>query len=441
MDPRLLEKFINAVKKYHLIEKGDKILVGLSGGPDSVFLLKILLDTKDYFGTEIGCLHINHLLRGEESFRDEEFCKKLCEEFGIPLITERVNVRESKMPSESIEEAARRLRYDRFREVAMTKGFNKVALAHTASDVVESFFINLIRGAGIWGLRGMPVKRDIFIRPLIFIFREDILTYLENTGLPHVIDSTNLEPVYLRNAIRLRLIPLFEELRKGSLEKVRETTELVGDLIEYLEEMMLEIEKKCSINSYPFVLLIDYSSFLNYHNSLQSLFLCKRLGLTYDDLKILWEIVKGKKIGKMRNYYVYTSKTEIAIFPEEQKIIKRELELSDFPLVLEDLNMRFVLEKDGSENNYCVGLDSKSFPIFVKGIGSGDRLSGRRVSEIFERKKIPAWKRSLYPAFVKNGEIFWIPGIFRKDLGSDLFIKLKKVRQDEYWLFDNRRTN
>lgn len=437
MDPRLLEKFINAVKKYHLIQRGDKILVGLSGGPDSVFLVKILMDTKNYLGTEIGCIHINHLLRGEESFRDEEFCKALCKELGVPLIIERVNVMESKKRGESIEEAARRLRYDKFLEVAKTKGFSKVALAHTASDVVESFFINLIRGSGIWGLRGMPVKRDLFIRPLIFIFREEILTYLKSNGIPYVIDSTNLEPIHLRNAIRLRLIPLLQELRQGSLEKVRETTEIVGDIVEYLEDIMLEIEKQSLIKTYPFILLIDYTSFSKYHNALQSLFIGKKLGLTYDDLKRLWEIIRGKKIGKMHSYYVYSSKSEIAILPEEQKIIKRELGASDFPLVLEDLNMRFVLEQDDAKSNFCVGLDEMAFPIVVRGIESGDRISGKKVSEIFERKKIPAWKRRLYPAFIKNGEIFWIPGIFRKNLGDGLFVKIKKVKEDEYWLFDN----
>ncbi len=437
MDPKLLEKFILAVNRYNLIEKGDKVLIGLSGGPDSVFLLRILLETRIYLGIDIACVHINHLLRGDESYRDENFCRRLCESHRIPLFIERVNVREFKLPKESLEEAARRVRFQKFYEIAQRNGFNKIALAHTASDMVESFFINLLRGAGIWGLRGIPVKRDIIIRPLIYIYRDEIIKYLDESGFDYVIDSTNLDTKFLRNAVRLRLIPLLEELRMGSIEKVRETTEIVNNLINYLDAQLGEIAANCLKRSYPFVTLIDYTRFAKYHSVLQELFLHKHCNLKYDEFRQIFDIIMRRKVGRVGNYKVYASAAELCFVNSTITINEELISEDDFPIVLEDLNFSFTLTQTGEGSKFSVGVNRDTFPLLLRGFRAGDKVEGKKVSSFFDNRKIPAWKRNFYPVLQKGTEIFWIPGIYRKDLGNELYINIGKVHDGEYWIFDN----
>jgi tRNA(Ile)-lysidine synthase len=152
MDPILLEKFIKAVKKYNMIQKGDKILVGFSGGPDSVFLVEILKEVRDYFGIGFSCLHVNHMLRGEESFRDEAFCKEFCSKEMMELFIERVDVRSLKREGESIEETARRLRYEKFTEYWKRVVLIK-SLSLTRPQIPSRLFSSTFEGHGGDGIK------------------------------------------------------------------------------------------------------------------------------------------------------------------------------------------------------------------------------------------------------------------------------------------------
>ena len=194
----MIDKIKRAVNSYNMTDT-DSLTVALSGGADSVALLYAMAELKEEYSFSLSAAHLNHNLRGEESDRDEEFCKKTCEKLGIPLITESVDVKkEAEESGESIETAARRIRYDFLSRVSS----GKIATAHTADDNLETVIFNLSRGTDLAGLCGIPPVRDNIIRPLIFCTREDIENYLKEKGASYCTDSTNNEDIYKRNFIR-----------------------------------------------------------------------------------------------------------------------------------------------------------------------------------------------------------------------------------------------
>lgn len=207
-----MESFQKLIEEEKLVEENDKILVALSGGPDSVALLRLLLEIKDKYKIELGLCHINHMLRGENSDGDEEFCKRLSQYYKIPFYSLRANIEAyGKEKKIGLEEAGREIRYEFFNRISTQNSYNKIALAHNLDDNVETFLFRLIRGTGINGLKGIPVKRDKIIRPLLNTKKSDILDYLSNINQEYRIDESNNEKVYSRNKIRLDLIPYIEK--------------------------------------------------------------------------------------------------------------------------------------------------------------------------------------------------------------------------------------
>ncbi|HOK23724.1 MAG TPA: tRNA lysidine(34) synthetase TilS [Candidatus Hydrothermia bacterium] len=436
MEPYLLEKFEKAVKKYKLISKGDKILVGFSGGPDSVFLTEMLQELQHYLGIQYACIHINHLLRGKEALRDENFCVDYCRERRIPLYIERVDVAKLRKLDESVEAVARRIRYEKFREYAGKYGFNKVALAHNASDSVETFLINLIRGTGVWGLRGIPPRRGIFIRPIIYISRQEVLAHLNDHHIPYVIDSTNLEPVFLRNAIRLKLIPLLEELRAGATSKIRETTEIMNALIEYLEDMIGNMEVSVLKETFQNAILIDFTRLRNYHYFIQMQFLQRQLMLTNQEYANLESLLNKNRAGYVAQFYVVPSSKELFISRGKIFLPEKKLFIEDFPQEFDGFNLRISITEEPQSAKYAFKLSRNMFPLLLRARRQGDKFGEKSLSSIFERNKIPGWRRDLYPIFEKDGEVLWVPGVASKTLEGDIYLEVSKIDEKKFWIFD-----
>lgn len=202
-------KVINTITKHHMISKGDTVGVGLSGGADSVALFHILVSNKEKLGIhKIKGIHIHHGIRGEEADRDLEFSKSLCEKFNVEFMPYYANIpAEAEKTGESIEECARRIRYDFFLKSDCTK----IATAHNLNDNMETVIFNMARGTSISGLCGIPYVRENYIRPLLDCTRNEIEDYLKENSLDFVTDSTNLCDDYTRNKIRHNILPqLFE---------------------------------------------------------------------------------------------------------------------------------------------------------------------------------------------------------------------------------------
>lgn len=221
---RRIERYIT---EKGLFGKQDKLVVALSGGADSVALLRALLS----LGYDCMAAHCNFHLRADESDRDEAFVRKLCDILSVPL--EVVHFQTSDYAKEkglSIEMAARELRYEWFEDIRQKHGASYIAVAHHKDDNVETFLLNLSRGTGINGLKGIMPKNGWIVRPLLEVGRDDILKYLKNIGQDYVTDSTNLEDIYTRNKIRLDIIPLFKQINPSFCDSVCETAIRLSDV-------------------------------------------------------------------------------------------------------------------------------------------------------------------------------------------------------------------
>lgn len=229
------KKLLEAVERFSLLENTKKVTVALSGGADSMALLFSLYYLKESLGITLRAAHLNHLIRGDEAFRDENFVKEICEKLGVELFLKRVDIPLlAKEKGISTELAAREERY-KFLESVADGG--AVATAHTASDNLETVIYNLTRGSGISGLAGIPAKRGIFIRPLILCTRKQIEDYCEQHKIPFVTDSTNLSDDYTRNKIRHSIVPVLKEINPAVENTVLRSSLILKEDAEYLESM------------------------------------------------------------------------------------------------------------------------------------------------------------------------------------------------------------
>lgn len=214
----MFEKVKKAVNEYDMISEGDTVLCCLSGGADSVTLLLCLKE----LGCRIKACHVNHQLRGEESMRDERFCEELCRSLSIPLEVRRVDVRGFCAENScSLEEGARKLRYDVFYDIEC----DRIATAHTLSDSYETALFNLTRGTGLKGLCSIPPVRGKIIRPLIYCTREEIEAFLAERSQEFVTDSTNMINDCSRNKIRNLVVPVLKDINPYAVEGFGRTAE------------------------------------------------------------------------------------------------------------------------------------------------------------------------------------------------------------------------
>ena len=245
----IFEKTLSTIKKYNLIEKGDKIVLGLSGGPDSVCLLHLLNRMKDVLDIEVYAAHLNHQIRGMEAQKDALYVSDLCERLGITFFVKSIDVpkycKENKL---SIEEGARKLRYEMFFEIKESLNADKIAIAHNMNDQAETVLMRMMRGTGLQGLKGIDYMRDgVIIRPILDIERADIEAYCEEHKLTPRIDATNLETIYTRNKIRLELIPYMKENFNSNVTEsiVRMSNSLKSDN-DFIEEEAIKAFDKVS---------------------------------------------------------------------------------------------------------------------------------------------------------------------------------------------------
>ncbi len=216
-----IHKINKAIKKGALIETGDRVLVGVSGGIDSTALLYVLFEISKQTPFELVVAHLNHQLRGEESERDEKFVRELAGRLSLPCYTKKFDVKRfADERGISIQHAGRDLRYSFFEELANRHNLNKIAVAHNLDDQVETFVLRILKGTGIRGLSSIPIKRDRIIRPFLDTYRSEIEDYVKNKGIKYVEDSSNEKIVYERNYIRKHIIPLMGRINPLFKDKI-----------------------------------------------------------------------------------------------------------------------------------------------------------------------------------------------------------------------------
>ena len=239
----LIHKVLNTIKKYHLIEKGDILVLGVSGGPDSMTMLDILLKLKqaNQVSFHFVVAHVNHMIR-EEAKEDEEYVKKYCTKNDIQFYSKSIDVQKIAYTNKiSTEEAGRNERYKFFDEILEKVNGNKIAIAHNKNDKVETIIMNELRGCGIQGLKGIEPARDKYIRPLIECERKEIEEYCKENNIEARIDKTNFENIYTRNKIRNVVIPYIkQEFNPNIIETMDRLSNLVAEQEAYIQKQVEE---------------------------------------------------------------------------------------------------------------------------------------------------------------------------------------------------------
>lgn len=245
----LENKVKTTIKKYDLIKNGDNIVIGVSGGPDSMTLLNVLIKLKKELNFKITVAHVNHMIR-EEAEEETKYVKNFCKENNIECFVKKEKVEElAKSNKIGTEEAGRTVRYAFFEEVLEKLNANKIATAHTANDNAETVLMNIIRGSGTAGLKGIePIRENKFIRPLIECTRDEIEEYCENEHLEPKIDRTNSQNIYTRNKVRNMLLPYIKEnFNPNIITSLNRLSELAKQENYFFEKKVEEIYKQILI--------------------------------------------------------------------------------------------------------------------------------------------------------------------------------------------------
>lgn len=265
------EAVLKTIKKYNLINANDKIVLGVSGGPDSLFMLNVLNNLKEKMHIELVVAHINHKIR-EEANSEEQFVKEFCEKLGIEFYSKRIEVEKYANNNKiGLEEAGRKVRYEFFEEVCEKSGANKIAVAHNKNDKVETMIMHLLRGSGISGLQGIqPKSNNKIIRPIIEIERSDIEKYCEKHKLEPRIDKSNFDNTYTRNRIRNIVIPYIkQEFNPNFIETMTRLSEVITEENLFLNNLTEEEYKKVLLQKSEKQIVLDLKKFNQLDNILK----------------------------------------------------------------------------------------------------------------------------------------------------------------------------
>lgn len=426
----MIEKFQNYIESQHLINKGDRILVALSGGVDSMVLAELLRLS----GYDITFAHCNFHLRGIESDGDEQFVREYAERVGVKLFVRQFDTLEYVETQKiSVEMAARELRYTWFNDMINASG-QLLALAHHADDQIETFFINILRGSGIKGLKAMQPRNGLYIRPLLWASREEIKQFAIENSIQWREDSTNNDTVYLRNKIRHDLMPVFDSIKPEAREKILESVNHLASENQLYRELLKE--KLSQIETVDGVL----HSIGKHHLKPQLLFEWLRpFGFSFSQCESILASLDsepGKEFYSAK-YQLVIEKDTIEVFPIEltDNLLTPGLSYSKYPV--QTTPALSLLVKD-NPNVAQLDFDKLKFPLRVRHWWHGDRfhplgLKGTKlVSDFFNDNGFTTFqKRNTQIITDSEGEIVWIVG-YRIDDRFKITEKTKNIYEIKF---------
>ncbi len=427
------QKVIRFIKENNLISEGDRVLIALSGGPDSVFLLHFFNKFKSKYKIVLGAVHINHLLRGNDSDRDEIFCKAICNELDIPIYTVKANVKlYAKRNKHSLEIAGRNIRYDFFEKILSTKKYSKIATAHNADDNAETVLLNLIKGTGINGIAGIPVKRDKIIRPILCLSKKEILEYLEDNKFEYRIDESNLSNEYERNFLRNNVIPLIQKnLNPSFTENILNSSLNFQRLNLFLEKMMVQLKSGIDIKKNKYLALpVKHFEIVDEFliSQLLKTLIDKNFNLqsNSDDLKKIF-LIKNKQAGKSEelsnNLLVLKERDKIIITKKKpgKKNADKSIQIGKSVKVNDkNLSINQVIKskvKIGkSKNIEFISGDNINDVFTIRTWQNGDKFypigmkGTKKLSDYLNEIKIDSFQKKNQLVLINNGKIVWIIG-------------------------------
>lgn len=435
---KITKELYQRIKKYcienSLIEKKDRILIAVSGGPDSVFLLNFMILISEEIGFDYAVCHAEHGIRGKDSIEDQKFVRDLCRSRGIKLYEKSINVPAMRKKNESIEEAARRLRYDFFKEIMKNQEFNKLATGHTFDDNTETILLRLLMGTGTEGILGIKPKFESVIHPLLCVRKKEILSCLE--GGEYRIDRTNLKTDFLRNRLRFKVIPVLKEINPLYDEHLQRFAGMVRDEEEVIERLTGECYDNVLRERSEDKIVIDIKELLNLHIAIRRRIIIRAMREVYRGYPGYTVIDKIASINVGGNKLLYFNKL-IEIRKEYEKLIinKRVVcnnvkdylyylntpEKSGKIINLKEIDKRLKLNYLNSVERFdkdkiYVDPDKVVFPLVIRNRREGDRvklpeIGTKKIKDLFIDDKVPLKIRNEVPIIVdRSGEIV---GIFR----------------------------
>jgi tRNA(Ile)-lysidine synthase len=435
--PHIHSKVLGTMRRYSMIEARDHIGVAVSGGIDSVALLDILTSLRQELPIDLTVLHLNHGIRGKEAARDERFAQGLSERYSLPYLGHKVDVPGYKKErAVSLQEAARELRYRFFEEAMETLGLDKVAIGQTADDQAETVLMRLIRGGGARGLKGIPPVREGYVRPLIEVWREELLHYVRYKGLPFVQDSSNLKKTYLRNRIRYELLPALSEYNPNIKQRLVHLAEVLAADESYLEGLALEMAKgicrKDDTIFLPIPLLLPLPAALQ-ARVLQHAFASLSVGgiLEYPHITSVMALIGeggGSKTVTLPGGYWATRSYDILVVGKQEEgrarmggeievTIPGRTRLGELSMELEAAVVKKRVGPEADPDVAFLDYERLTLPLRCRTFQPGDCFiplgmkSLKKLKNLFIDLKVPRAERRSIPLVISGDAICWVAGL------------------------------
>ena len=449
------QNIIRFINNHKLVQNGDKLLIAFSGGPDSVFVLQFFNKYKSKFGIELFALHINHSLRGKESDEDELFCKFFCKNLNIQFNSQKVNIKEfAKQNKESIEEAARNIRYAELQKYAKEISATKIVTAHNLNDNTETVLLNLFRGAGLSGASGIPIKRENIIRPMLSTSKEDIIKFLNSNNIQFRIDSSNLESDFNRNFLRNEIIPKIKEKINPAIdlnllkfsEIAKESNRIISNMaVDISEKYISKFESKIAISN----LIVTENSedvfAISVRYSIERSFNITPTFSDISQIKTLFNLQVGSKIDLSNKLSAIKEREYVLLFIKKEGKqnddlftlnLDEEIEI-DGKLVsaveVEEIPTKFPTEK----NSEFISGDELTFPLTIRKWKNGDRfnpigLKGTKtISDFLTESKINSVDKKNQLLLLNNDDVVWV---IDKRIDESVKVKNNTKRIIKLWV-------
>jgi len=449
------DRVLTTIRKHQMLNKGDKVLVAVSGGPDSVALLHFLTRIKPVYDLTLHVFHLNHMIRGREADEDAQFVAEFANKLDVPSTLMSFDVPAlMKREKLSLEEAAREARYELMDKLASEIKASKVALGHHADDQVETFIMRLIRGSGLKGLESILPVRNHYIRPFIEVSKEEIIDYINENGLEYRLDASNEDLSILRNKIRRELVPLISSYNPQFKPILLRTIEVVREDQLHLEELTSEVfdvlaETGEGIARIPVQGVIAQSTALR-RRLMRKCISWVKTDLRGIDFKHIESILNN--IEEAPAQFEFELPGNIIVFTEYEYLVFARRELFELapvePIRLVvpgitrvgtlgaeiDAQLTSSANLEFERNGRVAHLDADKIPdeLFVRTRRPGDSfkpfgmMKDKKLQDFFVDEKVPKRERDRVPIIASDGDIIWIAG-FRIDERFKVTEKTKRV--------------